>query len=80
MSTLSSATRSNAGVIRMSGEDRDSFLQGLISVDVTRLTPQLSLYGALLTPQGKYLYDFFLIREADGSILMQTETDRLAVL
>ena len=80
MSTLLSATRSNVGVIRIGGEDMDSFLQGLISVDVTKLTAQASLYGALLTPQGKYLYDFFLTREADGSILMQTEADRLAVL
>lgn len=80
MSPLSSATRSNVGVIRIGGEDRDSFLQGLISVDVTRLTADTSLYGALLTPQGKYLYDFFLTRKADGSILMQTEADRLAGL
>ena len=80
MSPLSSATRSNVGVIRIGGEDRDGFLQGLISVDVTRLTADVSLYGALLTPQGKYLYDFFLTREADGSILMQTEADRLAGL
>jgi tRNA-modifying protein YgfZ len=57
------------GVIEVSGEDRATFLQGLVSNDVTQATPENAIWGALLTPQGKYLADFFIFAEADRLLL-----------
>ena len=56
-------------VIAITGPEARPFLQGLITNDVERLAPGKGLYAALLTPQGKILFDFFLI-EGDGAILI----------
>ncbi len=56
-------------VIAVAGPEARTFLQGLITNDVERLKPGLGLYAALLTPQGKILFDFFLV-EGDGAILI----------
>ncbi len=47
-------------VLAVSGEDRIAYLQGLVSADVARAAPGRCLWSALLTPQGKYLADFFI--------------------
>ena len=51
------------GVVKVSGEDARTFLNGLVTTDVTLLQPGLGRFGALLTPQGKITADF-LITEA----------------
>ncbi len=51
-------------VIAVAGADRMPFLQGLVTNDTARLA-QGPLYAALLTPQGKYLADFFLVPNPD---------------
>ena len=56
-------------VIALSGADARPLLQGLITGDIERLAPDRPLYAALLTPQGKILYDF-LITEGEGAILL----------
>lgn len=66
----------NRGVLAIGGEDAQSFLQGLVTNDVAAVTAERAGYGALLTPQGKFLFDFLLYRAADG-FLMETEADRL---
>ncbi|MEO1018385.1 MAG: folate-binding protein [Pseudomonadota bacterium] len=67
------------GVLGLSGSDSRTFLQALISNDINKLTPEYCLYAALLTPQGKYLFDFFLYD--DGSrILLDAQASRLADL
>ncbi len=48
-------------LIACSGEDVPAFLQGLVSNDVSRLKKGEAVYAALLTPQGKFLHDFFLL-------------------
>ena len=64
--------------LRVSGPDAHDFLQGLVTNDVTRLDKG-PVYAALLTPQGKYLFDFFLV--ADGpDILLDVAADRAAAL
>jgi folate-binding protein YgfZ len=69
----------NRGFLRLSGPDRLKFLQGLVSNDVNAVTPDHAVYSCLLTPQGKFLHDFFLI--ADGeSLLIECEADRRADL
>ena len=50
------------GVIAVSGEDRQSFLQGLISNDTARIAPDQAIYATLLTAQGRFLFDLFLVQ------------------
>jgi folate-binding protein YgfZ len=56
-------------VISVSGPEAKSFLQGLITNDIGSLAPEMPLYAALLTPQGKILFDF-LLSEQDGAVLL----------
>ena len=55
-------------VFRISGDDREDFLQNLVTNDVARLKGGL-VWTALLTPQGKYLADFFLLSDGDAILL-----------
>ena len=55
------------------------FLQGLVSNDVMRVARDRAIHAALLTPQGKYLFDF-CIAETDGRLLLDAERARLADL
>jgi hypothetical protein len=57
------------GVLRVSGADGVSFLQGLTSNDVRRAGPGRALFSALLTPQGKYLHDFCIVAPGDALLL-----------
>lgn len=63
--TLSYATLPDRAIIKVTGTDAKSFLQGLITQDIALLNPEVMLYSALLTPQGKYLYDFFITQHED---------------
>lgn len=56
-------------VIALSGPDARPFLQGLVTNDVLGLKPGVGLYTALLSPQGKILWDFF-VTEGDGALLL----------
>lgn len=73
------ATLEDRAVIRLSGGDRITFLQGLITNDATKLAQGSPLYAALLSPQGKFLHDFFLIPQAEH-ILLDVNNDRAADL
>lgn len=57
------------GVVEVGGEDRVAFLQGLVSNDVAGAAPGAAVWAALLTPQGKWLADFFILAE-DGRLLL----------
>lgn len=65
----------NRGVVRLTGPDSKSLLQGLITSDIENLSENNALYAALLTPQGKFLFDMIII-EADGELLLDVEADR----
>jgi tRNA-modifying protein YgfZ len=67
------------GIVRVAGADAEEFLQGLISNDVTKAGPEAAVYAALLTPQGKFLHDFFVLRMADD-FLFECEAERRADL
>lgn len=54
-------------VVSLTGPDRVAFLQDLVTNDVTR--PDRLTYTALLTPQGKYLFDFFVSHDGDALLL-----------
>lgn len=69
----------NRRLLRIEGVDARSFLQGLVTNDVNKIDQGL-VYAAMLSPQGKYLADFFLFSE-DGAIMLDTDasqTDGLA--
>ncbi len=55
-------------VIAISGDDRTSFLQGLVTNDVEKARDGI-IYTALLTPQGKFIADFFVIGEPDRFLI-----------
>ncbi len=54
--------------MRVSGEDAAGFLQGLLTNDVERLAPGEARYAALLSPQGKILFDMLVVRTPDRRI------------
>lgn len=65
-----------SSIIKVTGPDKFSFLQGIISNDVEILKTKLSLYAAILTPQGKYLSDFFVSMYQDN-ILIEVKSKNL---
>lgn len=67
------------GVLAVGGEDARGFLQGMISNDVEKVTPKRVIYAAFLTPQGKFLCDFF-IGQAGDTLLFDCEAARLGDL
>ncbi|MFC3615661.1 YgfZ/GcvT domain-containing protein [Lutimaribacter marinistellae] len=58
----------NRRILRLTGSDTLDFLQGLVTNDVRKLDQGI-VYAAILTPQGKYLADFFLVPDDDGILL-----------
>jgi folate-binding protein YgfZ len=66
-------------VIRVAGEDVRGFLQGLVTADTALLTPDAPAWAALLSPQGKVLFDFILW--ADGTdVLIDVEAAQAEAL
>jgi len=57
------------GVIEVSGPDAGKLLQGILTNDLDTLEPGSALLAALLTPQGKILFEFFVSRKDDGYLL-----------
>jgi len=68
------------GVIAVGGEDRASFLQGLISNDTTKVASGQAIWAALLTPQGRFLNDMFVADGGNGTLLLETERERAPAL
>jgi len=65
--------------LAVTGEDRVGFLQGLVSNDVAEVAPGRAVWAALLTPQGKWLADFFI--NSDGErLLLDCERAQLPML
>jgi len=57
------------GLLYLNGEDVKEFLQNLITNDIEKVTNEMSCFAALLTPQGKYLFDFLIIKHKAGYFL-----------
>ncbi|HEX3917038.1 MAG TPA: folate-binding protein [Caulobacteraceae bacterium] len=67
-------------LIALGGEDWRSFLQGLITQDVETLAVGEARFGALLTPQGRLLFDLFVIGRMDGGASIDCVAERRAAL
>jgi tRNA-modifying protein YgfZ len=63
------ARLADRGVVRVTGADAEKLLQGIVSNDMELLASQPAIHAALLTPQGKILFDFFVVRAGDGFLL-----------
>ena len=57
------------GVLLISGQDSKDFLQNLVTNDINKVTETQSCFSSLLTPQGKYLFDFMIVKHKDGYFL-----------
>ncbi len=67
-------------ILEMVGSDARAVLQGIVTNDVDRLGEAGCLYAALLTPQGKYLFDFFLLDGEAGGVLIDVASSRADAL
>jgi len=67
------------GVISVEGTDRVAFLQGLVSNDIAAAQPGHAVWAALLTPQGKWLADFFVFAHRDA-LLLDCEAAQIPML
>lgn len=67
------------GVVSVAGEDRVDFLQGLVSNDVSAVAPGHAVWAALLTPQGKWLADFFVLAD-DHRLLLDIERQQMDMI
>ena len=67
-------------LIAVGGEDWRGFLQGLLTQDVESVGPGEARFGALLTPQGRLLYDLFIVGGEEGCWLDCAADKRAALL
>ena len=66
-------------ILYINGEDAKEFLQNLISNDINKVSDVNSCFSSLLTPQGKFLYEFIIIKHKSGYIFdcEKTQADGL---
>jgi len=57
------------GLIAIEGPDAKNFLQNIISNDADKVSESNSIFSGIFTPQGKYLYEFFIIKNSEGFLL-----------
>ncbi len=57
------------GILYINGDDCFEFLQNLITNDLKKVSENNSCFGSLLTPQGKYLFDFIIVKHKEGYLI-----------
>jgi folate-binding protein YgfZ len=80
MRQVSEVLLDDRGVVRVAGPDATVFLQGLVTNDVEKLPQGQWRYAALLTPQGKILFDFLVFREGAEAFLIDAPAAKVAEL
>ena len=63
------------GLISITGEEVKNFLQNIITNDIEKVNLSASIFSALFTPQGKYLFEFFILKFKEGYLLECEGTD-----
>jgi len=76
MSVFETAHLSSRSVLSVEGPEAREFLQGLITNDMNRVSEEVSIYAALLTPQGKILFEFHVVQTGDTSFLLDVASER----
>ena len=61
------------GIISVLGKDSKEFLQNIITNDINIVNKDNSIFSGIFTPQGKYLYEFFIVKSNDGYFLECSE-------
>ena len=56
-------------ILYINGEDTKEFLQNLVSNDINKVNEEMSCFTSLLTPQGKFLYEFIIVKHKSGYLL-----------
>ena len=59
----------NRGFIKITGIEASIFLQNIVTNDIEKINNDFTLFSSILTPQGKYLYEFFILKIKDGYLL-----------
>ena len=62
-------TLEDRGFIHIDGSEAKDFLQNIVTNDVEKVTNKSTVFSSILTPQGKYLFDFFIIKLKDNYLL-----------
>ena len=62
-------TLEDRGIIYVNGIDAKTFLQNIITNDIEKVTDNFTIFSSLLTPQGKYLFDFIITKHKNGFFL-----------
>lgn len=65
---------SERAVVRIDGPEAEKLLQDVITPDLNTLGPEDALGGALLTPQGKIMFDFVIARDGDDGFLLDLDS------
>lgn len=78
-SEIKIALLADRGVVSVEGPQARPFLQGLVTNDVGKIDQECAIHAGLLSPQGKILFDFFVVKSAEG-VLLDVAKDRAADL
>ena len=62
-------TLEDRGFIEVKGAEAKDFLQNIVTNDIEKVNDQLTVFSSILTPQGKYLFDFFVLKLKDSYLL-----------
>jgi hypothetical protein len=63
----------NRTLLELKGDESKEFLQSLVTNNINLISKEKSIYSALLSPQGKYLYDFFIFMNINNNIMIDCE-------
>ena len=62
-------TLEDRGFIQVNGSEAKDFLQNIVTGDIEKVTTNSTVFSSILTPQGKYLFEFFVLKLKDGYLL-----------
>ena len=62
-------TLEDRGFIQINGPEAKDFLQNIVTNDIEKVTNNSTIFSSILTPQGKYLFEFFVLKLKDGYLL-----------
>ncbi|MEM7058844.1 MAG: folate-binding protein [Pseudomonadota bacterium] len=79
-SGLTGIAAPDRAVLQLAGADARAVLQGVVTNDVDAVKPGAAVYAALLTPQGKYLADFFMLDGGEDTVLLDVARNQAQTL
>lgn len=72
---MPTAILADRAIIDVSGADAEHFLQNILTVDLGKLAPGEAKPGALLSPQGKIMFDFLVSRSGENALQLECRAD-----